>query len=87
MPLLQALELAGGTLIGPLAWIISDGLGRQTALITGGIPALCGWLMISYAPQITGNRAAFLTVLLTGRFLTGLGSAWSLFCVSVRYYV
>ena len=70
----KALELAGGTFGGLLPWLSSDGLGRQTSLTAGGIPALCGWLMISYTPQITGSRAAFLTVLFTGRFLTDIGS-------------
>ena len=82
----QAIELAGGSIGGPIAWLVSDGLGRQTALTTGGIPALCGWLMISYAPLITGSRAAFLTVLFTGRFLTGVGVGWAIFCVSVSIY-
>lgn len=67
---------------GLLAWPVSDFLGRQAALIIGGIPALIGWLFIANAVQIF-NRAAFLFVLFSGRVLTGFAAGWSIFCVSV----
>ncbi len=68
---------------GLFAWPLSDGLGRQTALTVSGIPFFCGWVMISYSIRITGSRAAFLTVILTGRFVVGLGAGWSLLSASV----
>ncbi len=68
---------------GLLAWPISDLLGRQAALMLGGVPFLIGWILISNAIQFTVSRAGFLTFLLLGRFLTGVGTGWSVFSVSV----
>ena len=82
--LTQALVLIGGAFGGLLAWPASIGLGRQPTLSVGGILFLCGWLMISYSPQITESRAAFLTILLAGRFITGIASGWVRFSGSVR---
>lgn len=81
--LFQSIEVVGGMLGGLLAWPVSIALGRQTALIVGGIPSLCGWLLMSYSVQITGSRAEFITVILTARVLTGFGAGWASFYVSV----
>lgn len=76
--------MAGGIFGGLFAWPVSSSLGRQPSLTLGGILFLCGWLLISYSVQITESRAAFMTVLLTGRVLNGVASGWSSFYVPVR---
>ena len=78
--------LVFGALVGsPLAWPAIDYFGCQKALKLGGIPALCGWLLISNSVHITENTTAFLIVLFLGRLLTGLSLGWSLFAVSVSF--
>ena len=67
---------------GLVAWPMSDMLGRQAALMLGGVPALAGWLMIAYS-NLTNSSSIFLGVLYTGRLLTGFSTGWSIFCVSV----
>lgn len=66
-----------------MAWPISDHFGRQAALIVGGVPFLCGWIMIANAIQITQSKAGFLVLLFGGRVLAGFATGWSIFCVSV----
>ena len=65
-----------------MAWPISEQLGRQAALILSGVPALVGWLMITYSNLAT-TLSAFLGLLYTGRVLTGFSTGWAVFCVSV----
>lgn len=68
---------------GLVAWPVSDLLGRQAALMLSGVPFLTGWVFLANAVQVTGSRAGFLSLLLGGRFLTGVGTGWSVFSVSV----
>ena len=65
-----------------MAWPISELLGRQAALMLSGVPALTGWLMITFS-TLTNTRSAFLGVLYVGRLLTGFSTGWAVFCVSV----
>lgn len=73
----------GGLFGGLVAWPISEVLGRQTALILSGVPALAGWLMITYSTLAT-TTSVFLGLLYVGRVLTGFSTGWAVFCVSVR---
>ena len=82
---LQALMVVGALFGAPIAWPISDQLGRKPALILMGIPALIGWLMITYA-YLMPTQAGFLTMLLLGRIFTGVTIGWSSFCVSVSKF-
>ena len=68
---------------GLVAWPVSDMLGRQAALMLGGVPAIAGWLMITYS-NLTTTHSAFLGMSYAGRLLTGFSTGWSVFCVSVR---
>ena len=68
-----------------MAWPISELLGRQAALMLGGVPALAGWLMITYS-NLASSSSAFLGVIFVGRLLTGFSTGWSIFCVSVSVY-
>ena len=72
----------GATLGGFLAWPVADYLGRQAALIIGGVPGLIGWLAISLS-VLFSSRTGFLVMVYIGRVLTGIGSGWSVYCVSV----
>jgi hypothetical protein len=65
-----------------VAWPISELLGRQTALVLSGVPALAGWLMITYSTLAT-TSSVFLGLLYVGRVLTGFSTGWAVFCVSV----
>ena len=65
-----------------MAWPISEQLGRQAALILSGVPALTGWLMITFSTLAT-TSSTFLGVLYIGRLLTGFSTGWAVFCVSV----
>lgn len=80
--LLQALGPAGAAFGGPFAWPASEWLGRQPALMLGGIPAVIGWLMVTYA-HFAQSLSGFLAVLLLGRAMTGFAAGWLVFCVSV----
>lgn len=61
----------GVSLGGPLSGYFLDKLGRHMALMSCTIPYITGWLLIMMTRAITGY--AFLPVLYTGRFLTGVG--------------
>ena len=65
-----------------MAWPVSELLGRQAALMLGGVPALAGWLMITYS-SLANSSNAFLGIIYVGRLLTGFSTGWSIFCVSV----
>ena len=47
-----------------------------------GLPYLVGYLMVAYA-RFAVTRAGFISVLLLGRLLTGVGLGWSTLAVSV----
>ena len=79
---LQAFGPIGAMFGGLVAWPVSDKLGRQAALMLGGVPALIGWLMITYS-NLAETSQAFLGVLYFGRILTGFSTGWCIFCVSV----
>ena len=81
--MLQTITVIGGMTGGLLAVPVADKLGRRIALIVGGIPSFCGWVLLAGSVWVTDSRAGFLTVLLTGRFLTGLSTGWSLLMVIV----
>ena len=65
-----------------MAWPVSELLGRQAALMLGGVPALAGWLMITYS-YLAHTSSNFLGIVYVGRLLTGFSTGWSIFCVSV----
>ena len=79
----QSFGALGAIFGGPVAWPMSDFLGRKPALMLGGIPALIGWLSFSYA-NLLPTREGFIALLIVGRVLTGFASGWIVFCVSVR---
>ena len=63
-----------------MAGLLSDRLGRKMTLLVGGIPSTFGWLLVvySYIPLVDneGTFEQFYSLLLTGRFLTGVGMGW-----------
>ena len=62
----------GGLIAG---WIV-DYVGRKAALMLVGIPYLVGYLMMVYA-RFINHAVIFKVILLTGRFLTGVGLGWT----------
>ena len=81
--ILQAFFPLGAIFGGPFAYPAAEKLGRQPALIIGGIPTISGWLMMTYAWFFGENHQGFLALLLLGRLVTGFATGWSIFCVSV----
>ena len=86
LSLFQTFGPIGGLFGGLVAWPISELLGRQAALMLSGVPALAGWLMITYS-ALTTTSSAFLGLLYVGRVLTGFSTGWAVFCVSVSAVV
>ena len=73
---MQAMAPVGAIFGGPIAGWIADHLGRKAALMLVGILYLSGYLMIVYSHMLN-SATAFKTILLLGRFLTGVGLGWS----------
>jgi len=88
---LQAFLPLGAVFGGLFAWPVTELLGRQPALMIGGLPAICGWLFITYARLLnnyfTGPTSSFVAFLLLGRLFIGFATGWSIFCVSVSYFI
>ncbi|KAF0304858.1 Facilitated trehalose transporter Tret1-2 [Amphibalanus amphitrite] len=59
----------GALLAAPLAGSAMQALGRRSALVLVSLPAVLGWLLVTYAGS--------LTVLLLGRLLTGASVGWT----------
>lgn len=78
----QAFGPVGAMFGGLVAWPVSDMLGRQAALMLGGVPALVGWLLIAFS-NLANSSQAFLGVIYVGRIFTGFSAGWCIFCVSV----
>ena len=49
----------GGIFGGLFAWPVADSLGRQAALIIGGVPGLIGWLLISLSILFSSSLGFF----------------------------
>ena len=92
-PSLQAFLPLGAVFGGLVAWPVTELLGRKPALMIGGVPAITGWLFITYARLFnnysTGPTTGFVAFLLLGRLftITGFATGWSIFCVSVSYCI
>ena len=84
--LFQAFGPIGAMFGGLVAWPVSELLGRQAALMLGGVPALAGWLMITFS-NLANSSSAFFGIIYVGRLLTGFSTGWSIFCVSVSVHV
>ena len=87
---MQAFLPLGAVFGGLFAWPVTELLGRQPALMIGGVPAICGWLFITYARLLNysnGPTDGFVAFLLLGRLFTGFATGWSIFCVSVSYFI
>ena len=86
-PSLQAFLPLGAVFGGLVAWPVTELLGRKPALMIGGVPAITGWLFITYARLLnndsTGPTTGFVAFLLLGRLFTGFATGWSILCVSV----
>ena len=79
---MQATVPLGAILGGLFAWPVADYLGRQAALIIGGVPALIGWLLISLS-ILFDSQYGFFAMIFVGRSLTGFATGWNIYCVSV----
>ena len=80
---LQAMSPIGAVLGGLIAGWSADGLGRKPSLLLTAVPSTIGWSAIG-ATYFIENKLAFDAVILIGRFLTGFGIGWSMFCAPVR---
>lgn len=66
---------------GPIAWPLSERFGRQATMMLSGLPSVFGWVLLANAQIFP--EAAFVPVLLVGRFFTGLAVGWAVFGISV----
>ena len=70
----------GALLGGPMAGLLSDRLGRKMTLLLGGLPSMVGWLLVAYSyiplVDIGGTFDQFYSLLLIGRFFTGVSMGW-----------
>ena len=79
---MQALAPVGGVFGGLIAGPIADRWGRKNALVLCGIPYFVGYLVLSYAHYLP-TAESFKTIVLLGRFLTGVGMGWACMSASV----
>lgn len=82
---MQALALLGAVFSGPIGGWIADCWGRKCSLMFCGVPYIIGYLLLSYA-HYASTATAFKAILLTGRFISGLGVGWSSAVVPVSLY-
>ena len=81
---MQALASVGAVFGGLIAGPIADRWGRKNALVLCGIPYFVGYLTLTYAHYLP-TAASFKTIVLLGRFLTGVGMGWACMSGSVSY--
>ena len=67
---------------GSLAGVIADHWGRKTSLVLSSVPYFTGYCMISYGHYLP-TATSFKSILLVGRFLTGIGVGFSYSLCSV----
>ena len=79
---MQALAPLGAIFGGPIGGWIADRWGRKCAMMFCGVPYLIGYMILSYA-HFAPTAIAFKGVLLTGRFISGVGMGWASTAVSV----
>ena len=79
---MQALAPLGAIFGGPIGGWIADRWGRKSAMMFCGVPYLIGYMILSYA-HFAPTATAFKGVLLTGRFISGMGMGWASTAVSV----
>ena len=72
---LQALAAVGAIFGGPISGWVADRWGRKCSMMFCGVPYLIGYLILSYAHYVP-IATAFKVLLLTGRFISGLGQGW-----------
>ena len=72
----------GGVFGGLVAGPISDKWGRKNALVLCGVPYFVGYLTLSYA-HLLPTATSFKVLVLSGRFLTGVGMGWACMAASV----
>ena len=73
---MQAIAPIGALFGGPIGGSIADRWGRKCSLMFTGVPYMTGYLILSYA-HYASTATTFKALLLTGRFLTGLGLGWA----------
>ena len=73
----------GGLIGGIISGFSADKLGRKPTLVLTVIPNLIGWILIGVSWFIH-NTVGFDVAILSGRFFTGFGIGWPMFCAPVR---
>lgn len=68
---------------GPLGGWISDHWGRKCGLMFSSVPYLIGYLLLGYA-HFSPTANLFKTLLLLGRFFSGIGMGWASTTSAVR---
>ena len=82
---MQAIAPMGALFGGPVGGWIADSWGRKSSLMFCGVPYMTGYLILSYA-HYAPTASAFKGLLLTGRFISGLGFGWASAVTPVSYY-
>ena len=67
---------------GPIGGLVADNCGRKCAMLFSGVPYIIGYMILSYG-HYTPSATAFKALLLTGRFISGVGMGWASAVVSV----
>ena len=80
---IQALGPVGALIGGPVGGWISDRWGRKCSLLFSSVPYVLGYLLLSYA-HYSSTATVFKTLLLIGRFVSGLGMGWASTVAPVR---
>ena len=70
---------------GPIGGWIADRWGRKFSLMFCGVPFLMGYLILSYA-HYTSEVLLFNVLLMSGRFLAGIGMGWGSSVCPVRQH-
>ena len=71
----------------PLAGYVADRWGRKTCLAVNVIPYLLGYFAILTTYLFVEDAIFFKVILVSGRFISGIGTGWSFVIVPVCFIV
>ena len=84
--ILQAAALVGAIIGGVAGSWTASKFGRRMCLVLNSAPFAAGYFIILFSYLITSNAALFKSILIVGRFITGVGLGWAHLIVPVSSY-